>query len=133
MTAMVGFICLCFASAAMANSGLVPRTDGNDVLVPNMVIEAIPNYNPGEPVYAACDLNGWLQSPGEIPDQIMNATKMQKTEDGWVAQDMKGVVFHPTQVQGGQPVPAKLEEVYIHIKEFDFIDWSGKGPSLKVE
>ncbi len=113
-------------------SGLVPKVDGDDVLVPDMVVEAIPGYDSEKPVYAAHDINGWLLS--DVPDQIMEATEMVKTENGWVAKGMKGEIFHPAQIgEDGQPKWAKLERVYRNLDEFDFIDRSGTGPSIKIE
>lgn len=132
----IAVMCAVFAFTTTSMAGLEdlkPRTDGNDVIVPDMVIQAIPNYDPDKPVYAAHDINAWLTKE-DIPEQIREATEMKKRDDGsWVAEDMKGEIFHPTQVQDGEAVPAKLEDVYMNVEEFDFIDWSGAGPSLKVE
>ena len=50
---------LLFVSLTFACS-LYPVIDGYDVLVPDLLIQEIPNYDPQKPVYAATDINGWF-------------------------------------------------------------------------
>jgi hypothetical protein len=56
-----------------------PTLDGDDVLVPNKLIEAIPDFDSSKPVYAACDKNGWfVRGPGIASENAKKATKMKK-------------------------------------------------------
>jgi len=110
---------------------LYPVADGYDVLVPHIVIEAIPGYDANKPVYAATDINGWFVRSGWATNERKNQTKMTREGDCWRAKGMKGARFHPVQLSEiGEPSWARLENVFP--LDSPFIDNSGTGPCLKV-
>lgn len=47
------------------NISIYPVRDGDDVMVPHLLISAIPGFDEKKPVYAANDINGWLVSGKE--------------------------------------------------------------------
>lgn len=109
-----------------------PVTDGNDVIVPNLLIKEIPNYDTTKPVYAATDVNGWFVRPGWATEDRKKETQLIKEDSGWRAKGLKGVRFHPVQLDSkGRPEWARIENLYP--MDSSFVDNSNpKGPCLKV-
>lgn len=128
------------ASVATAGS-LTPKADGNgNVIVPDLLIQQIPNFSADKPVYAATHINGWLVREGKwSSDKRLQATKMKQNEDGdWVAEDMAGTRFIPAQMGSDGPNFAKIENLYP--LDSDFIAYDNEedrqnkeDPSLLVE
>ena len=121
-------ICCSVASAC----SLAPVADGFDVLAPDILIKEIPNYNPEKPVYAATDVNGWfVRGPGWATEERKKATQLIKEGDCWRAKGLKGIRFHPVQLDdNGKPQWARIENVFPI--DSSFVDTSGDGPCLKV-
>lgn len=129
-------------SSPFANT-LIPKCDGNDIIVPDILIKAIPGFNPMRPVYAACDENGWLCSGGDrVNDYVLSKTKMIKEGNYWRAENMAGERFHPVQIKNTHlPNPyignniswAKIENVYPKWSTEPFVDMSGSGPCLELQ
>ena len=116
-------VCMCIVPMAMAGA-LFPKVDGDDVLVPQRVINAIPGYVYDQPVYAAHDANRWAPSNGE--DQMVQEGEY------WRASGVAGYRFHPVQLNAeAKPVWSKIEVVYP--LEMEFVDTSGTGPCLLVK
>jgi len=110
-----------------------PKADENDVLVPQRVISAIPGFDAKQPVYAACDINGWfVRGETWATENNKKGTQMIQEGGNWRAPGLAGQRFHPVQLdKEGQPKWAKIENVYpLNSK---FIDTSGPGPCFKVE
>lgn len=123
-----------FSLASASAADLYPRAEGNDVLVPDQLIRAIPGFDPTRPVYAATDVNGWFVRGSKFTSaKTMEATQMSLEEDGWRAKGLKGRRFHPVQLNAdGAPKWALIEEVYELGSEF--VDTSNKeGPCLLVK
>lgn len=117
---------------------LYPRLEGNDVLVPDRLIKAIPGYSAETGVYVATDLNGWFVRGSKFTSpEVLEATGMlREGGDGndvvWRAKGMKGRRFHPVQLdEAGKPKWALIEEVYP--LESEFVDNKGSGPCLLVK
>jgi hypothetical protein len=73
---------------------------GNDIFVPDEVIQTITNFDPKKPVYAACNLNGWLIDPMKVTKSILERTEMIKARDGsWCAKNMRGERFNAAQLK----------------------------------
>lgn len=93
------------------------KADGDDVLVPVMVIKAIPGFDPAKAVYTASDTNGWfVRGPERVPAEVLEASKMAPTADGkyYKAAGMKGKRFQVVQLKDDKyttesPSWAKLE------------------------
>jgi len=127
--AIVG-LAVIFTTAGWAGV-LQPRADGNNVLVPDMLVKAIPGFDATKPVYAACDVNRWF-SGGAVTDNLKIATKMQKIGDNWVATGLTGYRFHPVQLgKDGKPKWAKVENLYP--LNSAFVDMSTGSPCLLVK
>ena len=120
---------VCLAAPAFAGGvALFPKIDGNDVLVPNRLIQKIPGFSPDKPVYAACDINHWFQQAAADP----SVTQMRREGDWWRARGLAGQRFHPVQLDGkGKPIWAKIELVYP--LDSKFVDVSGPGPCLLLQ
>jgi len=118
---------------------LYPRIDGNDVLVPDRLIKAIPGFSADKPVYAATDINGWFVRGEEwATEEAKKDTLMIKQGDFWRARGLKGERFHPVQLNGnGEPKWAKIEKVYPLWNSKGvtkaFIDLSEGSPCLLVK
>lgn len=125
------FFFLLFVPVSFACS-LSPAADGYDVLVPDLLIKEIPNYDSTKPVYAATDVNGWfVRGSGWATEERKKATQMIKEGNCWRAKGLKGQRFHPVQLNAnGKPEWAKIENLYP--LDSPFVDNSGKGPCLKV-
>ena len=110
-----------------------PTSDGNDVLVPDLLIKEIPNYDASMPVYAATDVNGWFsRGSGWATDERKKATQMIQEGNCWRAKGLKGTRFHPVQLDSnGDPKWAVIENLYP--LDSEFIDNTGEGPSLKIK
>lgn len=123
---------LSFVSISYACS-LYPAVDGYDVLVPDLLIKEIPNFDPKKPVYAATDINGWfVRGAGWATEERKKATQMIKEGDCWRGKGLKSKRFHPVQLnENGKPEWAKIENLYPLYSSF--IDNSGTGPCLKVD
>ena len=123
-------VCLAFVATAMG-AALFPSVEGQDVLVPDRVIKAIPGYEAGKSVYAAHDVNGWFVRPGWSDDQKKAESEMRQEGDMWRARGLKGQRFHPVQLDAdGKPIWALLENVYP--LDSPFINNKGPGPCLQV-
>ena len=120
---------------------IYPVRDGNDVIVPKLLINAIPGFDHTKPVYAASNINGWLVSgKSNTNTEALRLTTMKKEGSTWRAYGMAEKRFHPAQlINSDLPDPfignniawAKIENVY---KLSDsFVDMSGSGPSIRVE
>lgn len=126
-------------AVAAEDVALYPRVDGNDVLVPDRLIRAIPGFSPDKPVYAATDVNGWFVRGDEwATEDSKKDTLMQKEGGYWRARGLKGERFHPVQLgSNGEPKWAKIEKVYpLWNKKGDtkpFIDMSEGEPCLLVK
>jgi hypothetical protein len=108
-----------------------PKLDGSDVLVPEEVIGNIPGFDRDQPVYAACNSNGWFVVKGKVTSSSKERSRMVKEGAYWRAYNMNCRRFHPVQLsEDGQPRWARLENIY-DLSE-PFIDTSGSGPCLKV-
>ena len=123
-------VAMCLATAGWAGT-LYPKAVGDDAVVPNLLIKAIPSLDKS-PVYAACDANGWLVNSAAVSDEIKKATQMSNNGDGWVAFGLVGHRFHPVQLdKEGKPKWAKIESVYpLNSK---FVDTSTGSPCLLVK
>jgi len=130
------------ADYAVSNP-IEPRAEGNDVLVPHVLVEAIDNFNPNKPVYAATDANGWLVlGKSKANSAILDHTQMKREGNVWRATGMKNMRFHPAQLRDASlsnPFVstnvswAKIENVYSNWSERWFVDTSGSGPCLLVK
>jgi len=122
---------LLFVSASLACS-LSPAIDGADVLVPDLLIKEIPGYDATKPVYAATDVNGWfVRGSTWATDERKKATQMTKEGDCWRAKGLKGIRFHPVQLNSNsKPAWARLENLYP--LDSSFIDNSSSSPCLKL-
>lgn len=119
-----------------------PQTEGADVLVPQILVDAIEGFTPDRPVYAATDANGWLvQGSSKANAAILARTEMKREGLFWRAKGMRGVRFHPAQLKNAAlPKPftgnniswAKIENVYANWNERSFVDSSG-SPCLLVK
>lgn len=110
-----------------------PEKSGADVLVPDQVVKAIPNFDSSKAVYAACDENGWFSSGGQVSESKKAATQMTKEGDFWRAKNLAGKRFHPVQLDGsGNPQWAQLEKVY-DVNNDTWIDHSGGSPAILVK
>ncbi|MFH1427343.1 MAG: hypothetical protein ABIG60_02335 [Patescibacteria group bacterium] len=132
---VICFFGMMLAGAVFAGPGAAPYVDGDDVLVPHIVIMAIPGFlqNPDQRVFAAYQLNGWYV--GGIPE-IVDPGGMVREGAFWRAKGLKGLRFHPVQLDGSNPPKwAKLEYVYDlrEGREPEFIDRTGDGPCLLVK
>lgn len=137
MISFLAAVALALFSLASA-ADLYPMVDGNDVLVPDQLIQAIPGYSPEAVVYAATDINGWFVRGSKFNSaKVLAATTMSREGEGdgavWRAKGMKGRRFHPVQLdESGRPKWALIEEVYELASEF--VDTSNKeGPCLLVK
>jgi hypothetical protein len=120
-----------------------PEAEGNDVLVPHILIEAIEGFNPSLPVYAASDNNGWLVlGKSRANAAALARTEMKREGLAWRAKGMRSVRFHPAQLKnlslpnpftGSNILWAKIENVYFNWSERWFVDTSGSGPCLLVK
>jgi len=128
---------LLMSATAWAGGGIVyPTVQGNDVLIPDILIKAIPGFDPSKPVYAATDINGWLSRDGEKGGKWGDKERLEMTrinmEDGvWVAKGLKGQRFHPAQKTDKGVAWAKIEEVYD--LNAPYVDMSKGTPCLKVK
>lgn len=127
-------ICFClvaaFALPAMA-ADFYPRKEGNDVLVPDVLIKQIPGFDPAKPVYSAHDINGWFVR-GDWGRQHTEDSEMKQEGGVWRAKSLAGQRFHPVQLDDeGKPIWAKIENVYP--LDSDFVDNSGPGPCLLLK
>lgn len=127
--------CFCFLfplSESVACS-LSPTADGNDVLVPDLLIREIPNYDSTKPVYAATDINGWfVRGSGWATEARKKATQMIQEGNCWRAKGLRGIRFHPVQLDDNkEPKWARIENLYP--LDSPFVDNTGKGPCLKVK
>jgi len=122
---------LLIISVSLACS-LSPTVDGADVLVPDLLIKEIPGYDSTKPVYAATDINGWfVRGASWATEERKKATQMTKEGDCWRAKGLKGIRFHPVQLDSnGKPAWAKIENLYP--LDSSFVDNSGSGPCLRV-
>ena len=121
-----------------------PFVDGSDVLLPHFLIEAIEEFDPNKPVYAASEKNGWLVS-GASRANIATQVRTEIKQEGyvWRVKDMKGARFHPAQIKNAalkNPFTqsniawARIESVYPNWSEKLFVDSSsGSGPCLLVK
>lgn len=119
-----------------------PQAEGADVLVPQILVDAIEGFAIDRPVYAATDDNGWLVLGGSKANAaILARTEMKREGLFWRAKGMRGVRFHPAQLKnvtlanpftGSNVSWAKIENVYANWSERSFVDTSGSGPSLLV-
>lgn len=78
---------------------LVPRRDGRDVLIPLVILQTIPHFDPNRPVYAATYANNWLRTDGvghEI--EASESTIIKREGDEWRAIGLAGTRFHPLQL-----------------------------------
>ena len=124
---------LLFVSLSLACS-LYPVADGYDVLVPDLLIKEIPNYDSAKPVYAATDVNGWfVREASWVSEERKKATQMIKEGSCWRAPSLKGKRFHPVQLnENSKPEWAKIENLYPI--DSSFVDTSNpKGPCLKID
>jgi len=88
-----------------SNNPIYPKLDGNDVLVPNFLIENIEKhrghvdyvYDQGKAVYSAYDFNGWLVSGNSARNKLKYST-LTKEGEYWRAKDLKNKRFHPVQI-----------------------------------
>ncbi len=120
---------------------IYPQRDGNDVIVPQLLINAIPMFDDQRQVYAASEINGWLISGRQFTNpEALRLTTMKKEGNNWRAYNMAGKRFHPAQlINPNLPDPftsknigwAKIENVY-NLSE-PFVDLSGSGPCLLVK
>jgi len=118
-----------------------PKRDGTDVLVPDLLVRAIPRYDKDKPVYAATDLNGWLVSGrSKASDEALRLTRMTREGHVWRARSMVGKRFHPSQlydVRLDEPFTARnvawarIESVYLLSAEF--VDTSSGSPCLLLK
>lgn len=129
----LAIVALVLGSATVNAVELYPSVDGKDVLVPDLLIQAIPGFDPDKSVYAATDINGWFVRGSKFTSKkVVEATQMQKEGDVWRAKGLRGRRFHPVQLdEDGKPQWAKIEEVYPI--ESEFVDNSGTGPCLLVK
>jgi hypothetical protein len=129
------------SSVSDENTLIYPVRNGDDVLVPQLLINAIPMFDDQKTVYAANDINGWLVSGRKVANpEALRLTTMKKEGNNWRAYKMAGKRFHPAQLMNTDlPDPftptnvgwAKIENVY---KLSDpFVDLSGSGPCLLVK
>lgn len=126
------FCFLSFVSFSLACS-LYPVADGYDVLVPDLLIKEIPNYDSAKPVYAATNVNGWfVRGDSWATEERKKATRMIKEGSCWRAPGLKGERFHPVQLnENNDPEWARIENLYP--LDSSFVDTSNpKGPCLKV-
>lgn len=117
MKKLVLLIAVVFAlCAVVVFAGALDATlDGNDVLVPDRVVKAIPGYDSSKSVYAANDANGWfIRGPERVPAEVLSASEIKKEGDYWRAKEMKGKRFQIIQLKDNSytkksPSWAKLE------------------------
>jgi|GEM_PF-1757928 len=88
-----------------------PTADGYDVIIPDALVQAIPGYDPSQPVYAACDLNGWFVRGNQwASEEMKERTRLRKKNGCWVAPGVKGARFDVVQLtSNGEPIWAKIE------------------------
>ena len=119
---------------------IYPVRDKKDVIVPSLLINAIPGFDHNKPVYAASNINGWLVSgKNKANTETLQLTTMKNEGGNWKAYGMAEKRFHPAQlINPDLPNPfignniawAKIENVY-ELSE-PFVDMSGSGPCLLV-
>lgn len=117
-----------------------PAKDGEDVIVPHLLINAIPGFDEKKPVYAANDINGWLVlGKNKANTEALRLTTMKRERGAWRAYGMVGKRFHPAQLidtdladpfTSNNIAWAKIENIY-RLSE-PFVDMTGSGPSLLV-
>lgn len=125
-------VLIAFIATLSFSGNPYPVTDGDDVIVPDLLIKEIPSYDPKKPVFAATDVNGWFVRPGWATEDRKKETQMVKGDTGWRAKGLKGVRFHPVQLDAkGRPQWARIENLYP--LDSSFVDNSNpNGPCLKV-
>lgn len=140
LTVVAVLVIAMMATAAMAWEVISPVLDGNDVMLPNGYFSPATGYDASKPVYAACDINGWLsRGPEWSTAENMKNTEVLKGRDGWRARGLKGERFSLAQLgKDGKPVFLKIEKVVAFPEKggkSKYIDWSNPdktGPALLV-
>lgn len=78
----------------------VPQRDGNDVLVPLIILQAIPDFDETKTVYAATSKNNWLNiSNPENKSDILETSILKREGNVWRAIGLAGTRFHPLQLR----------------------------------
>lgn len=123
------------------NLVIYPKKDGSDVITPHLLVREIPGFDNSKPVYAACDINGWLVSGKRKANSTnLRLTTMKREGDIWKAYGMVNKRFHPAQLispdlenpfRSDNIAWAKIENVYTLSESF--VDMSGLGPSIIVK
>lgn len=125
---------------------LYPRLDGDDVLVPQFLIENIERndnnisyvFDPKKPVYSAYDFNGWLIL-GKSAKSKLKHSEITKEGQFWRARNLKNKRFHPVQVinttlENPYTEPniawAKIEHYGAGYSSLPFVDISEGSPCL---
>lgn len=117
--------------------------DGNDTLVADRIVKAIPNFDSSKPVYACYNGNGWCgANPALGTSEMLKGTQMVQKGEYWVAKGMAGERFHPSQLAVTKPEDvkdvtkdilwAKLERV-TPVRSTSWVDWSEGSPCILVK
>jgi len=78
----------------------VPKREGNDVLVPLIILQAIPDFNKTKTVYAATYKNNWLNiSNPEAQSDFLESSILKREGNVWRAIGLAGTRFHPVQLK----------------------------------
>jgi len=128
------FFVLCVSVNVYAGCPIYPTADGYDVVIPDSFVGAIPGYDPSEPVYVACDNNGWFVRQGSWASDSRKKQSMLTKKDGcWVAPGVKGARFNIVQLtSNGEPIWAKIEDAFpLNLPFINHAD--PKGPAILVK
>lgn len=88
-----------FSAESVLYESPVPRREGNDVLIPLVILQTIPGFNENQPIYVATHRNKWLRSAGaQREDEIIKSSVLKREGDEWRAVDLAGTRFHPLQL-----------------------------------
>jgi len=125
----------------------VPRRLGNDVLVPRIILQTIPEFDEKKTVYAATYKNNWLRRGNKYQTiAALQSTIMKQEGEEWRAVGLAGTRFHPVQLKDTN-LPEKfsvkniswaifenLKSVYANWDKFEkeFIDPGPPGSCLFV-
>jgi len=118
------------ATAADMCSPAAPVLDGIDVLFHDSFIRSAEGDGM---VYAACNLNGWLQRPSHMTQDRLDQTALVHEGNCWRARGMKGVRFNVARINSGGLVTwAKIEDFWILPGYEGHDEFVVKGPALVV-
>lgn len=78
----------------------VPQREGNDVLMPLIILQAIPGFDETKNVYVATYNNNWLNITNlEIQSDVLEASILKREGNVWRVMGLAGTRFHPVQLK----------------------------------